>query len=122
MEFFDKEITFLSKEFIGTEWVEKPVIKVAKFKEFSRTDKDQHKLHFMMISLFESGENDTARIDSDKMYDITVKAVKTLLIIGEDFNDTNKNEFLNDSGALFSFGMWLFEAKIIPFFSNLMSK
>ena len=124
---FEKEIGFLSNVFNSesNEWGLDVVKKTASFNELSRTDKRQHKLHFMMIALFEAtpgenGEADKMSLDSDKMYDLTSKAVKTLLIVDEKFTEQDKSEFLNDSGALFTFGMWLLGEHITPFFSSLM--
>jgi hypothetical protein len=131
---FEKEISFLSKTFdqdeISTDtngWKEIEVSKTASFHELSRTDRRQHKLHFMMIALFEAnaaenGEEAKMTIDSDKLYDLTSKAVKTLLVIDERFTEGDKTEFLNDSLALLNFGMWLLGEHIRPFFSNLMKK
>jgi hypothetical protein len=124
-ETFQKEITFLSREFdeqSGT-WEERPVTKIATFKEFSRTDKEQHKLHFRLIAIYnaETTPEDGGQVtmSSDGLYDLVVKAVKTLLVPDENFNLQDKNEFLNDSGALLSFGLWLLGEKITPFFSTL---
>ena len=134
MDVFEKEITFLSREFeIDSnnpddkgKWVEKAVKKIATFKELSRTDKDQHKLHFMLVGIMtnapKDGEDETKmNIDSDALYDLTVKAIKLLLKIDERFTAQDKAEFLADSGAIFNFSMWLLGEKITPFFSNLMS-
>jgi hypothetical protein len=119
MDTFQKEIEFLSQEFNADTkaWEEVIVKKTATFMELSRTDKSQHKLHFKLVSLFTSrDEEGGVNIDSDTMYDITVKFFKQMLILDESFTATNKNEFLQDSGAIFAFGMWLIQEKVNPFF------
>jgi hypothetical protein len=127
METFEKEITFLSKQLVdGTEWALVETSKMATFKELSRVDKNQHKLHFMLISLFSSTQNEDEEnktvIDSDSLYDLTVKAIKMLLVVNNSFNDTDKAEFLNDSGAILNFGLWALKEKFTPFLSMLNQK
>jgi hypothetical protein len=95
------------------------VKKVAYFRELSRMDKTQHKLHFKLISVFESNEDERVQVDSDKLYDITVQAIKLLLITDKNFTEQDKTIFLSDSGALFKFGYWFLAEKIAPFFSIL---
>lgn len=134
---FEKEITFLSKVFNADPQVNAfeliPVTKTVKFKELSRTDRTQHKLHFMLISIFtggdaniddtdEPGKGGSFNINTDKLYDITAKSVRILAITDTTFNDQEKTELLNDGGALFTFGMWLLKEKISPFFSVMMTK
>ena len=79
MSTYTKELKFITAIFDEkTEGVsEKEVIKTATFKELSRLDKTQHKLHFKLISLFEGlekskDEQDSIGISSDGLYDITV--------------------------------------------------
>jgi hypothetical protein len=124
MSTYIKELKFITAVFDEkTEAViEKEVIKTANFKELSRLDKTQHKLHFKLISLFEGleksmDEQDSIGISSDGLYDITVKAVKILLVTDSEFTENDKNDFLNDSISLLQFGMWLFKEKFTPFFS-----
>src|ERR1044071_7921560 len=110
---FQKEISFLSKLWNepSTSFVEGSVTKTATFKELSRTDKSQHKLHFKIIAIFEHfGAKEGAeeiKIDSDGVYDLTIKAINTLLIPDPAFTVQDKAEFLNDSAAIFNFGFWL---------------
>lgn len=120
---FQKEITFLSKTIQEGDdtWNELPVTKTVTFKELNRTDRDQHKLHFFLISIF----NTTGKgfnIDSDALYDLVVKFIETMTELNEQFSIQDKAELLNDSGALLSFGLWLMPQKVTPFFSTLMSK
>lgn len=134
MSTFSKEISFLSltlnPDKISEDhngWEEIPTTKVAIFNDLSRRDKKQHKLHFAIVSLFSRAgtENENGKqinLDSDEIYDITVRAIKDLLIIDEKFTEADKKELLADSGALIDFGFWLIGEKIIPFFQNLMSK
>jgi len=122
MEKFEKEVKFLSLEFNGetNKWDEKEVTLVATFKDLDRRDKEQHKLHFKLVSLFNiSAEDGEAEISSDRLYDITSQFVKLMLIPTDQFTATNKNELLQDSGALFELGMWLMKEKLGPFFLNL---
>lgn len=133
MEVFKQEISFISQVFVpgedgnGGEWKEEQVKKVATFKELSRTDKLQHKLHFALIGIMtnspkkEDGAEGETEINPDALYDLTVKAIKTLLLIDEDFKAVDKTEFLADSGAIFKFALWFLGEKITPFFSQLMT-
>ena len=131
MKTFEKEISFLSKTFNSAdnggnnEWEDKLVKKIATFKELSRTAKDQHKLHFKIISLFsdnsKKGENSIS-LDTDVVYDLTTIFVEKCLVLNEVFTVQDKEEFLQDSGALFQFGMAILGEKITPFFSVLMGK
>jgi hypothetical protein len=130
MQQFQRDIKFISKIFAESKisdtcngWIEDTISKKATFKELSRTDKAQHKLHFKIIAIFEhfgvkDGEGDAIKIDSDGVYDLTVKAINTLLILDEGFTVQDKAEFLNDSAAIFDFGFWLLGEKIAPFFSK----
>ena len=102
MKTFTKEIKWASYEFDATqnESVITEKSKTATFKELNRTDKEQHKLHFKLISLFEGlekskDEEGSVGISSDGLYDITVKAINTLLQINQDFTEADKKEFLN---------------------------
>ena len=126
METFEKEITFLSKQLVNLEWSLVEVSKVATFKELSRVDRNQHKLHFMLTSLFTAssgeGEETKIQIDSDSLYDLTTKAIRTLLVLNDTFTETDKAEFLNDSGAILNFGIWAYKEKFTPFFSSLNQK
>lgn len=129
MKTFTRDITFISK--VATqpdgkteiEWVEEEVTKTGTFKQLVRTDRDQHKLHFKlmsMIDVFRSEEGErTMNISTDGLYDISVKAINTLLVIDKDFNAEDKKEFLSDSGAILNFGLWLLKDKIEPFFLTL---
>jgi len=123
MQTFEKEISYVSWEVDGekNETVETIISKTATFKELSRTDKSQHKLHFKLMSLFEGlekekGEENSVGISTDGLYDITVKAINILFVPSDGFTELDKKEFLNDSVALLEFGLWLFKEKFSPFF------
>jgi hypothetical protein len=128
MQTFQHEIAFIQKTFDQTQllngnggFVENIVKKTATFNELSRTNKDQHKLHFKIISGYARIKDSV--LDSDFTYDIATLFVKDNLVTNEtDFTAADKEEFLNDSGALFNFSMWLLTNKITPFFSVLMQK
>jgi|ERR1044072_2672347 hypothetical protein len=134
MQQFERKISFISKVFHEeriTEtcdgWVEEPIEKTAWFKELSRTDKSQHKLHFKILAIFENfgvkgADIDNIKIDSDGVYELSVKAINTLLLVDDKFTETDKQEFLNDSAAIFDFGFWLLGQKIAPFFSVFNKK
>ena len=123
---FEKEITWKTLEFDAKEekHTEVEKTKTATFKELNQLDKAQHKLHFKIMSIFEGlekskDEADSLGISSDGLYDITVKAINILLVPDENFTEMDKQEWLNDSLSLLSFGMWLFKEKFSPFFSKL---
>ena len=120
MDAFKKEITFLSKTLSGEGvWIDEEITKTATFKELNRVDRSQHKLHFKMMTVFEGfgvDEEGRFKLDSDALYDLTVKAIKLLITIDAEFTETDKTEFLNDSGAILSFGTWVFKEKFTPFF------
>ena len=115
---FKKNVSYVSQEFIDEKWTEVMVSKEIVFKELSRTDRSQHKLHFMIVSILETTAEGKARLDSDAMYDLTVKGIKDLAIISPDFTEQDEKEFLNDSGAIFTFATWFITEKIAPFFSK----
>jgi hypothetical protein len=118
---FTKEVSFLSRVLVGEAFEEQTVTKTATINEWSRTDKNQHKLHFMLVSIFKTN-GDKMVVDSDQLYDITVKVVQTMFNIDANFNEQDCAEFLNDGGGLIQFGMWYMANKIAPFFSELMKR
>ena len=127
METFEKEITYLTVAFDPESETAKEVeiTKVATFKELSRLDKTQAKLHFKLISLFEGisqdedkNDSESIGISSDGLYDITVKAINCLHVSTPEFTEQDKKDCLNDSMALLQFGMWLFKEKFSVFFST----
>lgn len=130
IQFFEQPITFMSQELDGSELVDKVVTKTAQFKELSRTQRDQHKLHFKIISVFSGassndsyiGDGKTASftIDTDVIYDLTTKFIRLNHIPNENFTIQDREELLQDSGGLATFGLWLLAEKISPFFSELM--
>jgi hypothetical protein len=142
---FQKEIEWvgydLNQDQTDTEEITR--VKTATFKELCRTDKTQHKLHFKIISMFEGMHDDQKEalrnaknpdekqevledseigLNTDVLYDITVKAIKHLLIIDQDFNEIDRKELLQDSLALLSLGLWLFANHFAPFFQKLKMK
>lgn len=139
MSTFPKKITYMSSVLDGHHMVKKEVTKVATFKELDRLDKNQHKLHFMILSLYQNRVKDEGEIDdpsvskikldSGALYDLTVKSIRTLILCAEKQNEemdafveTDKAEFLNDSVAILNFGLWFLENHISPFFLNLNPK
>lgn len=128
MSTFTKEISFINPAFFDKDikpagaHVEKEEKKTATFKELSRTDKDQRKFQFMLMSVFKSKGEGEMQIDHEMLCDITEKGVEVLLIPDANFTEIDKTNFLNDNGAVISFGMWLLGEKISPFFSHLIPK
>lgn len=138
METFQKEVKFISQILEGGHLVKKEVTKVATFKELDRTDEKQHTLHFKILSLYQnrvSTDDDEdevdysdptkkipVKLDSDALYDLTVKCIKTLSIVDEtrvddtSFIISDKKEFLKDSIAILNFGLWFLSEHITPFF------
>lgn len=125
MSTFTKEISFISPsvfdETINTH-VEKEITKLATFKELSRTDKDQRKFQFMLMSVFKSKGLNEVQIDHDMLCEITEKSIDVLLVADANFTEADKLQFLNDNGAVIIFGLWLLREKINPFFSLLIPK
>jgi hypothetical protein len=127
---FTKDISFINPSFFDPELkngmgdhCEKEITKTATFKDLSRTDKDQRKFQFMLMSVFKSKGEGELQIDHDMLCDITEKAIEVLLITDAvNFTDIDKGQFLNDNGAIINFGMWLLGEKISPFFSLLIPK
>jgi hypothetical protein len=127
---YKKEISFTSQVAITkedgntVEWVEQTIEKKATFSELSKTNRKQHKLHFKILGLMDSfgvvDENDSnkIRINSDALYDLTVKCIEVLLEPNDEFTESDKNEFLNDSEAILKFGLWMLNEKLMPFFSK----
>lgn len=130
MTTFTKEISFINPAFFDKDakpqpqHTEKEVTKTATFKELSRTDKDQHKLHFTLIGISLNTKTDDGKIklDTDSLYEVTVKVVTTLLVTDDKFTEIDKELFLSDSSALIDFGFWFIGEKLTPFFSILMKK
>jgi hypothetical protein len=120
------------------EMVESEVTKIATFKELSRKDPNQKKLFWKIISLFEGqeidenelkGKSDKEKEDilaktkiepsTDKIAELTDKAIKTLLISTDEFTEQDKVEFLSDSIACINFGLWFLNNKCKPFFLKI---
>jgi len=127
MEKFQKDITFIKKQpFTGEDgnsitWKAVETTKTASFKELDQTDKEQHKLHFKIISLGESvngSDSESLTVNSDTLYDITVKSINTLLVIDQNFTAEDKADFLSDSAAILRFGLFMLQEKFTPFFSK----
>lgn len=128
---FDRQVSFISKGYDGAndKYTREKVKKTATFKELDATEKTQHRLHFLITSVFKSSEIDqtdpgkkaTVKIDTDVLYDLVVKSINVLWVETPAFSSLEKEEFLTDSGALLDFGMWFLEEKLTPFFLTLMA-
>lgn len=107
--------------------VMEPVEKQVSFYKLSQTDPKQARLFFMMRPLYRGvkviGENETTIIaDPSIMYDLTMYAIETLLIVdpdgskaGNKFTEGDKKEFINDGFAVMAFGESFLE-DATPFF------
>ena len=132
VEKFQRSITYAqvipvanTEDVNAIDWIEQDVTKTATFKELKKTDVDQHKLHFKIIAIGESstiGDDGRPVINTDAMYDLSVKTIKTLLIPDENFTAEDKKDFLGDSSAILAFGMWMWAEKFNPFFSKFKMK
>lgn len=133
MKTFQHDIAFLQKSFDASKvneesagHIETLVTKTATFKELSRTDREQHELHFAIIDFY-AGTNTTkkktkVRLDIRDALPLVEDCIETLLIPTNDFTAEDKEEFLSDSGALFTFAMWMLKEKLSLFFGILMQK
>ncbi len=133
MKTFQHEITFLQKSFDATQvqsenagHIETLATKTATFKELSRTDRDQHALHFAIIDFYAggstSGKKKQVKFKTQDALPLVEDFIEAMLIVDNNFTATDKEEFLNDSGALFSFAMWLLKEKVSLFFGILMQR
>jgi hypothetical protein len=106
---------------------------IATFKDLSQNDRSQARLFFMMKPMYRSvqriGDSETTIIaDPNILYDFTIHAIDTLLIIDESGDKTgnkftlqNKTEFMNDTFAVLAFGESFLEAATPFFFDYLMN-
>lgn len=123
MNTITKTLTYLSYTGVNPENGEpilEPVQKQASFYKLSQTDQRQARLFFMMRPLYRSvqiiGEAEARVIaDPNIMYDLTLAAIESLLVVDKEFTELDKKEFLNDTFAVLSFGEWFLEDST-PFF------
>ena len=124
---FTKKITFVSfvPDNDGQQMIESETTKEATFKELNRKDAKQSKLFWRIISLFEGqqaeSEDEVQRIEpsTDKIADLTEKAIRVLLVVDDKFTEDDKKEFLSDSIACINFGLWFLNEKCKPFFLKI---
>jgi len=148
---FKREIHFVRQMISRTDPSGLTLVKAkveAHFKELSRIDKSQHKLHMLITQTFrkftftkvERKENEPLpqpidgepltedqlkfkikmELDDEAIYDLTCAFIKTMSILDkEHFDEQCQSEILADSGALYKFGMWLLTEKAAPFFQSL---
>lgn len=124
---FTKKITFITfvPDTDGLQMIESEATKIATFKELNRKDTKQSKLFWRIISLFEGqqteSDEDVQKIEpsTDKIADLTEKAIRVLLVTDEIFTDEDKKEFLSDSIACINFGLWFLNEKCKPFFLKI---
>lgn len=133
METFEKELSFLSQQFNteldAFETVE--ITKKATFTELNRRDPRQSSLQWSIMSLFSGKKKEEAEdedgsvemaLDPIALSEITKTAVKRLLIVDENFSEEDKKSFLIDNIAMISFGTWLLQEKLLPFFIKSMQR
>lgn len=128
---FQKEITYT--EFLPevkdgqSEMVEKEITKTVTFQELSRKQKRHEKLVWSLSMLFDGQQLEETDLNSvqsilpstDKMCDVTKRAIKTLVICDDNFTERDKDEFLSDSIACINFGFWLLFVKYKHFFLKM---
>jgi len=130
MDNFVKEITYLGQRYDveTSSWVDDEVTKNATFKELDRKDRSQHQLHFLSQYLIDKsvkadGEGKaTVEFNSDEILKATIKFISVCHVVTPEFDEKQKELFLNDGVALYNFGMWLLNAKIIPFWQASIGK
>lgn len=127
---FQKEISFINTAYFDAETsdhIEKEITKTATFKDLSRTDRDQHELHFMIMAAFEETKGKKVKYDSTQVLGMTDIFIETCMIVDlatteNGITATDKIQFLNDSIAKLNFGLWLLNEKFAPFFAQLGKK
>ncbi len=121
MQTFQKEITFINPagwDDVEKRHVEKEECKVATFKEFSRTDREQREFQFLVTSIIKS-TGSTTIVDPKVLCDITEQFIEVNLLLDASFTATDKLQLLNDNVAIIDFALWLLKEKITPFFALL---
>lgn len=125
---FKHKVVFRSKTLKGTEVVKENTEKIVTIKQLDQGDTSQHRLHFMIMSLYRkkvsiNGDDKETRMemDSDALYDITYRAIQILFVTDEYFTEIDLAELLADSMAILRFGLWFLETHVVPFIaaSNL---
>lgn len=122
---YERGVSYIGKVFdsVSKQWADDTITKTACFKELNRVDRSQHKLHFKLIAILEDNmgedtEEGRLKISTDGLYDLTAKAIKTLLVVDDKFTESDRTELLNDSIAILEFGMWFMKEKVPPFFNQ----
>lgn len=96
----------------------KRVDKIVHFKELDETDTNQHDLHFKLFSLYRTKSNgidSSVVIDTTVLREITVEAIKLLVVLDENFTHVDLKEFLASSLGLLKFALWFAENHLLPF-------
>jgi len=131
---FQTDITFISKVFneATTQYDDTEITKTITLKELNRNDRSQHKLHFMIGSIFDvvpgkGGAPASVEVKSDALYDVSSRAIEILTVIDKDgknggITESEQTEILNDSLALLNFGEWFASKKALPFFLKSKEK
>lgn len=117
---FTKEISYISKTMAEDGWVEQSVKKTVRFKELSRTDPEQRDLCWLVMDIWDlKGKSKKFRLSRDVMSELTDMFIDKMVILDENFTESDKKEFLADNGAVITFGLWLVHNRIADFFFKL---
>lgn len=121
---FKHEITFFNPAFFDTEKNKHTggsnETKTFVFKELSRVDRDQHELHFTMMTAFQnSGKK--MKVDPPQLLQITELFIDTCFVAADGVLEVDKLLLLNDSIAKIKLGTFLLNEKMPPFFQQLVS-
>jgi hypothetical protein len=121
-ETFKREISFFNPaQFLDGKHTGGGVdTKTFTFKELSRIDRDQHELHFTMMTAFET-RGRKSKIDPGQMLELTDLFINTCFVLVDGITETDKTLLLNDSIAKLKFGTFLLNEKMPPFFQQLVS-
>lgn len=94
------------------------------FKELDQYDREQHNLHFAIMSHFVGGDSKPKGkkkliIDPEFAQEMTVTFIEEMSILNDTFRAQDREILLNDSAALIKFSLWLIPNKVLPFFLKL---
>lgn len=120
MNTFKKEISYISRTLNGEEWIDSEIKKTVTFKDLNRTDPTQRDLCWLIMDIWEKkGKSKKFRLSREVMSELIDMFIDNMLVVDENFTDSDKKEFLADNGAVISFGLWLVHEKIADFFFKL---
>lgn len=126
---FEHEITYLEvipefKEGGEPDYKRQTVKKTIRFQELDQCDRDQHKVHFLIMGYY-MGEGMTPKkkrqvvIDPEFAMELAQTYLTEMTVISKEFTATDRELALNDSGCLLKLALWLIPKKVLPFFLEL---